>query len=193
MGAASEWRRVLKSEDAAANAANRYIRRAAESYSRELTIAERQFRRLREGVTVERGIEERRVRLRAYASKGSQRAAERVIERNRKDPIRAYVRRTRNGDRRVTEKEFRAQDEWFRGLIEKKSGVRWRFINGELLGEQTGRLPADLTDDEFGRAVKFYRANEDLYEPAEDDLFRRTSGPSLKVSRRAYRSQRRVA
>jgi hypothetical protein len=67
MGAASEWRRVLKSEDATANAANRYMGRTAESYSRDFTLAERQFRVLREGVTVERAIEERRVRLRPYA------------------------------------------------------------------------------------------------------------------------------
>jgi hypothetical protein len=194
MGVASEWRRVLKSEDAAANAANRYIRRAAESYSRDFTIAERQFRRLREGVTVERAIEERRVRLRPYASQEAQRAAERTIERNRKDPIRAYARMKRKRVRRATEKDLRAQDEWFRGLVEKKSGVRWRFDNnGKLAGEQTGRKPADLTADEFERAVKFYRANDELYAPMESDLFRRTSGPSLKVSRRAYRSHRRAA
>jgi hypothetical protein len=105
---ASEWRRVTRLEDAAANAANRYILRRAEAYSRELTIGERQFRKLQFGVSVERAIEERRFRTRPYASQSTQRAAERAIERNARNPMRAAVReKRRQGHGKITERDFR--------------------------------------------------------------------------------------
>jgi hypothetical protein len=191
---ASEWRRVLKSEDAAANAANRYILRTVEAYSPELTIAERQFRKLQFGVTVEKAIEERRVRLRPYASQSTQRAAERAIERNEKNPIRAQIRRKRQKSRKVSEREFRAQDKWFRDAVEKKSGVRWRWDKaGKLISRETGRNPVDLTPREFNRASNFYHANEDLYEPMQEDLFRRAGGFSPVVRRKAHSATRRAA
>jgi hypothetical protein len=192
--AIGEWRRVLKSEDAAANASNRYILRAAEAYAPELTIAERQFRKLQFGVTVEKAIEERRVRLRPYASQSTQRAAERAIERNEKNPIRAQVRKKRRKSRTVSEREFRTEDKWFRGAVEKKSGVRWRWgKDGKLISRETGREPVALTPREFNRASNFYHANEDLYEPMQEDLFRRAGGFSPVVRRKTHGNMRRAA
>jgi hypothetical protein len=194
LGAASDWRRVLGSEDAAANAANRYIRTIADSYSRELTISERQFRQLREGVTVEKAIEDRRVRLRPYASQSTQRAAQGAIERNKKNPIRAQVREKKRAGIRVSEKEFRAHEARFFEALGKKNGRRyWRDASGKIVSEENGRATVSLPREEFDRIVNFYRANRDLYAPLEEDLFRRAGGPSLKVSRRAYRNQHRAA
>ena len=78
-------------------------------------------------------------------------------------------------------------NEWYLDIVEKKSGVRWRLVNGEWRSEDTGRAPEALSQEEFDRAVAFYRANEDFYRTTEEDLFSyRGNGPSPGVSRKTF-------
>jgi len=192
----SAFRRATRAESAklgVSYSAKRYLPTAIKRVTANTgTISERQYRTKREGVTVETAIAERKRGVRSYSSPVSHIRAERAIERNRRDPIRAYVRQKKADGRRISEREFAKANAWYLDIVEKKSGVRWRLVNGEWRGEETGREPEALSQDEFERAVAFYRANEDFFRATEEDLFSyRGNGPSPGVSRKTFNRARR--
>lgn len=194
---ASAFRRATRAESAKLGvpySAKRYlpntIKRVAANTR---TVSERQYRTMREGVTVETVIAERKRGVRPYQSPASHIRAQGAIERNRRDPIRAHVREKKAAGRPITEREFVKANEWYLDIVEKKSGVRWRLVNGEWRGEDTGNEPQSLSEEEFDRAVAFYRANEDFYRTTEVDLFSyRGNGPSPGVSRKTFNRARRA-
>jgi hypothetical protein len=194
---ASAFRRATRAESAKLGvpySAKRYLPNTIKRVTASTrTLSEREHRTIREGVTVETAIAERKRGVRPYQSPASHIRAQRAIERNRRDPIRAHVREKKAAGRRITEREFVKANEWYLDIVEKKSGIRWRLVNGEWRSDDTGREPQALSQDEFERAVAFYRANEDFYRTTEDDLFQyRGNGPSPGVSRKTFNRGRRA-
>ena len=105
------------------------------------TISEREYRTKREGVTVETAIAERKRGVRPYQSPASHIRAQRAIERNRRNPVRAHVREKKANGFRISEREFVKANEWYLDIVEKKFGIRWRLINGKRSGDDMGGEP----------------------------------------------------
>jgi hypothetical protein len=130
--------RIIRTRLGVAYSAKRYVPNSAKRItSTTPTISERQYRTKREGVSVEKAIAERKSGVRAYVSPAAHVRAQRAIERNRRNPIRTYVREKKAQGQHVTEREFEKNNKWYLDLIEKKSGVRWRLVDGEWRGEAT--------------------------------------------------------
>ena len=194
---APAFRRATRSESAKLGvpySSKRYVPKSTKRVTKNTpSISERTFRTRREDATVETVIAEHKRGVRPYASPAAHIRGQRAIERNRRDPVRAHVREKKAGGHRVTEREFRAQNEWYLDLLQRKSGVRWRLVDGEWRGEDVGDEAQQLSQDEFDRAVAFYRANEDFYRTTEHDLFSyRGNGPSPGVSKRTFHRSRRA-